>query len=815
MGSQGWFRCLIGLFALVAFLALPGAAALAPRASVGKDLKQCKNGRTGTGSCITVAHGNEPGWDNGTINQNNGLYRMGDFVPFRAELTGLQAGQTYTLRMGFRAVHNGLHSYDYLGTYDARSLATEVVPCGGITIPTGPHACGTGPTPGAPSIRPIPEDARTTFPDGSHPPRNGHVSAWGATLSDVAQHVCAHCGVIGPNTGGTVHRQFDITFTAHGSTVLLAWGGHVARARDWGFGRTYAEAGSGAAGFQMYLQQVHQQGGGNFSTGTVARDMNVNATGRPSAFSTEATFTPNPPPTVLVGQEVTDRATLTAATGSPPKPVSGRVRFFVCGPPPLPDLPTTGGCPSPTGRDLDTSEVQRLGTANGFAEITFHPEVAGRYCFRAEFEPDPMGYYSQRAHTDGTNECFTAVEARIRLTKLCDPTDDRGLFNLLFNNTLLGAPNVACGESRPPAGTPYFDTTAGTHTVGEAAGTGTSLTDYETTFGGNCAGGSITLGVGETRTCEITNTRVTPPPPPPPPPPASLTLRKVCVPTTDPGVFELRVDEAPVADLRCGESTAAPVGVAPVTHTVSEAGVPPTNLADYTTVISGDCAASGSITLAPGQPATCIITNTRRPVTPTATLRVDKVCLPAGDRGRFNLTINGQVVGTGANVGCRGTTGPVQVAPGTHTVRETAAGGTHLSRYRVVIGGDCAADGTVTIAAGQHLTCLITNVASVPGPPPFCPELAVGRRMVSTGSSVRVLARVHLGGRPVQGIQVFAVGPGVSASRLTGRTGRALFVLNLRRPGILVLSIRRAFECPKPVPHKIGVLGATQTFLTG
>ena len=39
-------------------------------------------------------------------------------------------------------------------------------------------------------------------------------------------------------TTGTVERQIDVTFTASGSTVVLAWGGHIASQIDWGTGNS-------------------------------------------------------------------------------------------------------------------------------------------------------------------------------------------------------------------------------------------------------------------------------------------------------------------------------------------------------------------------------------------------------------------------------------------------------------------------------------------------------------------------------------------------------------------------------------------------
>jgi hypothetical protein len=157
----------------------------------------------------------------------------------------------------------------------------------------------------------------------------------------------------------------------------------------------------------------------------------------------------------------------------------------------------------------------------------------------------------------------------------------------------------------------------------------------------------------------------------------------------------------------------------------------------------------------------------------------------------------------------------VPVAPGSHRVGETGAGGTRLADYTSATGGDCAADGTITVAAGQQATCLITNVRAPLRPPELCYRLTVARRMVSVGSRVPIVAHVHLGRRPVRGVRVYLAGPGVSAVSTTGPLGKVVFVLDLRRPGILTLRIRKPFACPVPDPHKIGILGASQPSLTG
>ena len=56
-------------------------------------------------------------------------------------------------------------------------------------------------------------------------------------------------------------------------------------------------------------------------------------------------------------------------------------------------------------------------------------------------------------------------------------------------------------------------------------------------------------------------------------------------------------------------------------------------------------------------------------------------------------------------------------------VRESGAGSTHLGDYDRFVGGDRRFDGTVSVAAGDQLTCLITNVRK--GTEPLPAELTV------------------------------------------------------------------------------------------
>jgi hypothetical protein len=258
--------------------------------------------------------------------------------------------------------------------------------------------------------------------------------------------------------------------------------------------------------------------------------------------------------------------------------------------------------------------------------------------------------------------------------------------------------------------------------------------------------------------------------------------------------------------------------VSPGVHHVREAAGAGTNLNDYTTVIGGDCAADGSVTVAAGQSATCTITNVRKDENmsqTTAQITIVKRCRPAGVIARFQLNLDQNVF---QGVRCGASIGPILTSTGLHSVGEVAANA-KPGLFKSIISGSCAPNGSITLTAGQQATCIVTNVRR-PLPPTrrpakACYRLTVARRMVSAGERVRIVAFVRLHGRGIQGVRVFAVGPGIFDVHSTDRTGKALFLLRLRRAGILRLTILKPFACDRPPPRNIGVLGASQTFLTG
>jgi hypothetical protein len=360
---------------------------------------------------------------------------------------------------------------------------------------------------------------------------------------------------------------------------------------------------------------------------------------------------------------------------------------------------------------------------------------------------------------------------------------------------------------------------SGVHEVGETAGTGTDLADYTTIIGGDCAtDGSVAVASGDQATCTITNVREAPTPQPF----AILTVNKICIPASDGGLFNLSINQHVETNEPCGGNI-GPLAVPVGTQQVGETAGTGTDLANYTTTIGGDCAAGGSITLSNGQSAICTITNERtQPLPPeptpeptpppTATIEIKKICVPASDKHRFTLQLDNQPL---PEMACGQTTGPMETATGFHVVGELA--GPHQQppgAYTTVIGGDCGANGTITLTAGQHALCTVTNTHSTTRPPThpptICNTLAVTPRTLTAGNRATILAHVAAAGKPVLGALVTLTGAGVSSRRTTTSDGITHFPIKPAATGILTLATQRQYGCEQAAKDQVGVTKPSQ-----
>jgi uncharacterized repeat protein (TIGR01451 family) len=162
------------------------------------------------------------------------------------------------------------------------------------------------------------------------------------------------------------------------------------------------------------------------------------------------------------------------------------------------------------------------------------------------------------------------------------------------------------------------------------------------------------------------------------------------------------------------------------TYTVSEDAS-----STFTESIGGNCDSSGVIALLAGASSTCTITNTNNTVPPSplpATLHVAKLVVGTAAASDFTLTVknatSGTIIGSAPGVATPGTA--YSLSAGNYIVSENAS-----SSYTEIIAGDCASSGTITLAAGEDETCLITNTNI-----PIIPAVVVPQASVFSGGGI-------------------------------------------------------------------------------
>ena len=228
--------------------------------------------------------------------------------------------------------------------------------------------------------------------------------------------------------------------------------------------------------------------------------------------------------------------------------------------------------------------------------------------------------------------------------------------------------------------------------------------------------GTVQVDPGDAVVCTFTNTRST----------GGLTLRKVVVdPVGSNHTFDLLAGADVVVDEAVDGSTGTTtVNSGPVT--VSETSGA---LGRYTTAIActsgGQPLASGggtslTVEVSAGSNVVCTFTNTRR----TGTLEVRKQLVPTNDPGTFDLSIDGTVRTAGA--GHNGTTGPVVVAAGTHSVAAVSA---MASAPRVARNCTEVSDQLVTVCASPP-TSRVLEPCVAPNPLPVTVTVSPGLKVL-------------------------------------------------------------------------------------
>ncbi len=275
----------------------------------------------------------------------------------------------------------------------------------------------------------------------------------------------------------------------------------------------------------------------------------------------------------------------------------------------------------------------------------------------------------------------------------------------------VGSPTNLSGTTPVASGASFR---ADTYTLAETTGpAGYTASLYSCVKNGGVAvaSNSITLSLGDTAICTITNTFL-------PPDAPRLTVIKHVINdnggTALAGAFTMNVTgaggfansfpgvEAP------GTTITMPVGAYSVDET--------STLTTYAKTLSADCTG----TIAAGQTKTCTVTNNDNPPVIT-TLIVKKIVSNDNGGTKTSADFTMQVTGTNpspASFPGSATGTSVTIVPGTYSVDEAA-----MTGYTKSFSADC----TGTIAAGQTKTCTITNNDN----PPDAPRLIIIKHVIN------------------------------------------------------------------------------------
>src|SRR6266581_8552601 len=224
------FRILLITASVLSVLILGWAIHAAPPSSPAINLDQASNGGIGKTPVNPV------GWENGNQNGQKAHYNEGESIPYRARVTGLTAGQTYRATFGYDITHSSKHAIDYI-TSNQR-IAEIVNPCQNeTTVDVSPCVAGASNTSGTGSIIPAPAGG-TALKDIANASFTNVVTLEGTQRVSIFNGEVSE--VIFMSEGDPSLSQsettFRVTFTASSSTVVLSWGGHIARSFDWGAG---------------------------------------------------------------------------------------------------------------------------------------------------------------------------------------------------------------------------------------------------------------------------------------------------------------------------------------------------------------------------------------------------------------------------------------------------------------------------------------------------------------------------------------------------------------------------------------------------
>jgi fimbrial isopeptide formation D2 family protein len=513
-----------------------GTSITSASGTISASLSQCTNGAVGSplvleqcagangGGSVSILNGvaNNSGyanWVSGNSNGQKSHWREGDFIAYRTEINAPVG--PHTLQLHYDTVHSGGHAIDYLGSYDATETTSTACPqpstdhyaTGCAPPPTGSalHAnysnpcadlqaggvmssgCttdGTAPTPTATSAIPAVDTSAAAqtcggsgstgnVHNGTFTQQPGTFDLFGpsgssvGTVSYVAQNTVSGTG----QCSTTVAVQFCIESCTAGTgsaTVVMAWGGHIASAADWGSGNS-ASSISGSP-YHMALDNID-----GTTLGSQDRALATSAIFfTPTVSTTIINNTTNLPVsgTLTQGTVVHDTATLNGADSS----AGGTITFT---------LRNDTGTTACTGTVIGTPQTVTIspgGAAtypNSVSSANYTTNLGGSFSYQAVYSGD-----SADIPGNFTSACepFTVLGNTPTLSTQAQASPDNTTFNNVTGSIAIGSyvrdTASLSGAAVPTTGSVTYTLYSGTSCTANTP-TGTSVFTNTQTLASN------------------------------------------------------------------------------------------------------------------------------------------------------------------------------------------------------------------------------------------------------------------------------------------------------------------------------------------
>ncbi len=719
---------------LVAVQVLTQVPPLARAANLVSDFRQCANEDTVLGDCH---------WIGSIVQASNSKYYEGMSVPQRTIFTDIAAtpGDVHTLTFNHLATKGGKHAYDWLTSYE--QAVTEAAAIGAPFNNLSGQACY--PEIGPPNdlddtctaLRNDDNKASVDVPDDSDSTTqdriddfettygNREISIYSPNITGTPTLTMSHVGSL----AGDSDLTYTLTWTSTSSEILIEMAGHLAVGGNgsgfsWGSGQGSSSI-SGAA-YHFSLDKLDGK-----SLGSQDNQVSSSAVLPPQAHLT-------------VVKNVTNDNGGTLASGDFTMHVAGN----------NPNLSSFPGSSTGTVVTLDPGNYSITENSMGGYSGTFSADCVGtllagdnKTCtvtnddvaaqltvvkhvvadnggneIASDFTMNVTGTNVSTGSFPGSEEPGTTVT----LNPGSYSVAENGPAGYVASNTIGCSGTIALGEHKfctftnddqpahitlvknvvndngGTAGVNDFGLTVGGNTVSSGTTVDVNanapialneagLTGYEfvSISGSGCPtslGGTVTLNENQSLTCTITNNDIQP----------TLTVTKVVV--NDNGGTAV-VANFPLLVNATSVTSGAQNGFNVGNYIVSE-----TNQPGYTGVITGDCDASGNISLALADNKSCTITNNDN--APSLTL----VKVVTNDNGGIAVPTNWTLSANGPSPisGNGGAVSGASFDQGTYSLSESAGPvGYSASSWTCVGGSQVGSD--VTLSLGQSATCSITN----------------------------------------------------------------------------------------------------------